>query len=141
MSAMRELPRQSVEHPDRAVRSEFVEPILYLAARLAARHPVRPAPEHPMVERLAELAGQRGFQERSSFRELSEASACARLVPERCRKGALVVLALVHKTDTDGGEAARAEFTRLRERLGLHAIAVPAGIEEHLALALEYLRD
>jgi hypothetical protein len=130
-----------VEHPDRAVRGEFVEPILFLADRMAAQDPIQPPPAKSITERLAELLGLRGYREQASYRRLNDAVACDMLVTERARKGALVVASLVLKADTDGGENAKAYFSGLRERLGLEMIVVPTSIEEHLGLALEYLRD
>ena len=141
MSALRSVPARPIEYPQHAVRSECVEPILYLAERMAAYDPTTPPPPQPMVERLAELAGQRGFRGQASFRRLSEDTACALLITEWARKGALVAVSLVMKADTTAGPAARAHLTRLRERLGCAPIAVPAKLEEHLALALAYLRD
>lgn len=141
MSESTAMQRRPVERPDRAVRNEFVEPILVLAAQLAAKHPVHPHPERPIVEHLAELTGHRGFRERPDMQHLSERDACARLTTRRARKAALVVLSLVLKTDSSGGAAARAHFSGLREQLGLDAIVVPANVDAHLSLALEYLRD
>lgn len=94
-----------------------------------------------MVDRLAEMAGAGNFRLHESYRRLNDAAACDGLITERARMGALVVLSLVMKTDSQGGDAARAYFTEIRERLGLDAIAVPTSVEEHLGLALEYLRD
>lgn len=133
--------RQPVEHPEHAVRREFLEPILLLAERMVATDPLQPRPERSVVDRLAGLCGLRGFREQQSYRRLSEATACAQLTTERSRKGALVVLALALKSDTNGGEAARAYFSQVREWLGLEPIAVPANTEEHWGLALSYLRD
>lgn len=133
--------RHAVEHPDHAVRNEFVEPILYLADRMAVHDVANPPPAKPMADRLAELCGMSGYREQQSYRRLNDALVCEQLSTDRARKGALVVLALVLKTDTGGGPPAKDYFTQVRERLGVEPIAVPADTEEHLRLALEYLRD
>lgn len=141
MNETRSYTRHTVHHPDRAVRAEHIEPILFLADRMATRDPVRPAPARPMVERLAGMAGAGNFRIHDTFQRLNDAAACERLGTRHARLGALVVLSLVMKTDTGEGEAARAYFSGIRERLGLDAIAVPASVEDHIGLALEYLRD
>lgn len=141
MSQTRPVMRQPVEQPDHAVRSEFLEPILFLAERMAAIDPIQPRPDKPMVDRLAELVGVRGFRDQQAYRRLSESHACELLSTDRARKAALVVLSLVLKTDSGGSEAAKARFSELRERLGMDPITVPANTDEHLGLALDYLRD
>ena len=141
MNPLQDTPRRTIHHPDRPVRAEYLEPLLFLADRMATRDARQPPPERSMVDRLAEMAGAGNLRDSDGYRRLSVATACDRLATERARMGALVILALVMKSDTQGGESARAYFSEIRERLGMDAIAVPAAIEEHLGLALEYLRD
>lgn len=141
MNEIRTYQKHPIHHPDHAVRAEHIEPILYLADRMATRNPMKPAPEKRMTDRLAEVAGAGNFRAHESYRRLTDAEACDRLNTQRACLGALVVLSLVMKTETEGGEAARGFFSDIRERLGMDPIAVPASVEEHFGLAMEYLRD
>lgn len=141
MNNPQSIQRRAVERPHRALRDEFVEPILVLAARMPVGDPSHRLQARSMVERLAGLTGRSGLRERVWTARLTERDACQRLTTPHARRAALVVLSLVLKTDSEGGSAAKAYFSRLREQLGLLPVVVPASVEEHLRLALEYLRD
>jgi hypothetical protein len=131
----------SIAAPQPPERGEFLEPILFLAEQMAAADPLEPRPARPMVDRLAGLCGRSDFRRQPGYPLLDEGAACARLSTERARQGALVVLALVLKTDTCGGPAAHACFARISGRLDEAPLAVPTQVQQHLELALTYLRD
>ncbi len=139
MSHVQHDPRH-IPRPDHAVRNAFLEPILFLGDLMAATVGNRAEGERT-VDRLGEFCAVTGFRGQQSYQRLTEDAACEMLSNERARTAALVVLALVLKTDSDGGEEAKAFFSRIREKLGQEPIAVPSHHDEHLGLALQFLRD
>jgi hypothetical protein len=135
---------ETVQHhnrpPGRALPRKYVEPIVYLADRMVGMgqggHKERGA-----FQLLADAAGMRDYARQQWFRELNDQRACQRLDIESAKRGALVVLALLIKSDPHAGETHRAYFTKVRTLLGAEPITVPADVEEHRRLALGFLRD
>ena len=136
-----ETSRPHVEHPSHPVKDAYLEPILFLAARMAKTDPANPPPEKPILDELAELLGLQDFQKLDSIRKMTEDKACSLLNNERSKKAALVTMALVLKVDTTGGEKPRAYFSKIREKLQAEAVAVPHNLDEHRHLVIEYLKD
>jgi hypothetical protein len=133
--------RPPIEKPNHPLPRKYVEPILFLAERMASMERVQPPPPQRMVDALAETVGQAGFRRERWFRELNDNRACERIDLETAKKGALVVLSLVLKADTNRGEEARAYFSKIRALLGAEPITVPADLADHKELTLKYLRS
>jgi hypothetical protein len=123
----------------RALPRKFIEPILYLGDRMVGmgKAPGRNA----VLEHLAEAAGLKEYFRQQWFREMNDHKACEKLDVDAAKKGALVVLALLIKTDPAATDVHRAFFTKVRTMLEAEPISVPADADEHKRLALGYMRD
>ena len=132
-------PKSNVVHPARPLHRKYVEPILYLADRMAESDKELAAAERRMIDFLAEKSKQKDFRRQKWYRELSDKSACDRLDIDAAKLGALVVLTLVLKADVKKKAEEHTYFTRIRTQLGAPPIVVPADLEAHRRLALEYL--
>ena len=130
-----------IKRPDHAVPRKYVEPILFLADQLAGMDRITPQPPTPMVDALAEATGLHDIRRQRWYRELNDDKACEMIDLETVKRGALVVLTLVMKSDTTRGEAAKAYFSKIRNLLGADPITVPSDIGEHKQLALRYLKS
>lgn len=130
-----------VDHPNHPLPRSFVEPIIFLAEQMAKKDRILPPPKPRMVDQLADAVGLDPEQRRRWFHDLDDDKACEKIDLESAKRGALVVLALVLKMDTNGGEEAQKYFTSIRKKLEMDSITVPADLEEHKELALEYLSD
>lgn len=139
MNAFNQAVQRHIERPMKPVPRKYLEPILYLAERMSAQDRLVPSPSQRMVDQLAEAARVNDVRRQPWFREMSEDQACEQLDLATVKRGALVVLSLVFKADTNHGDTARAYFSRLRARLGMDPIAVPTELEAHRDLALRYL--
>jgi hypothetical protein len=126
--------------PNRALPRKYVEPVLYLADRMAGMGPAAHK-DRAMLNALAESAGMKDYERQQWFRELNDQRATQRLDVEVAKRGALVVLALLIKADPHAGDAHRNYFTKVRTLLGAEPITVPADLEDHKRLALGFLRD
>jgi hypothetical protein len=126
--------------PTRALPRKYAEPILYLADRMSGMGQAG-SKERATLQHLAESAGLKDYGRQQWFRELNDQRACQRLDIESAKRGALVVLALLIKTDPQAADAHRAYFTKVRTLLGSEPITVPADVEEHRRMALGFLRD
>lgn len=133
--------RSNVLHPPRPLSRVTLQPILYLADRMAAAdNEVRPR-ETRMVDLLAEAALMTGFRHQDWYKQLNEEKALARIQTEQAKLGCLVVLTLLLKADGKRRPEESVYFTRIRTALGAPPITVPVELEAHKALALEYVRD
>jgi hypothetical protein len=94
-----------------------------------------------MLEHLAEAAGLKEYAHQQWFKELNDHKACEKLDTDTAKRGALVVLALLIKTDPNAGDPHRSYFTKVRTLLGAEPITVPADRDEHKRMAIGYLRD
>ncbi len=128
-----------VVHPARALHRKYVEPILFLAERMASVDNQIAAAERRTVDELAAKAHMPDFRTKVWFREMKDSDACAKLDIDVAKMGALVVLTLVLKSDSKKKAQEFSYFTRIRTRLGAQPIAVPADYHEHMKLALQYL--
>ncbi len=128
-----------IERPSHAVPRKYVEPIMYLAERMSRMDRVPPGDVPYMVDQLADALHITDLRRQPWFRRMNDDAACEQLDLETAKKGALVVLALVMKADTERSEEAAAYFTRMREKMGAEPIAVPADLADHKDLALRYL--
>ena len=132
-------PKSNVIHPARPLHRKYVEPILYLADRMAESDNELAAAERRMVDFLAANAKEKDFRRQKWYRELSDKSACERLDIDAAKLGALVVLTLVLKSDIKKKPEEHSYFTRIRTQLGAPPIVVPVDIEAHRKLALQYI--
>jgi len=132
-------PKSGVIHPPRPLHRKYVEPILYLAERMARSDKELAAAERRVVDVLAKHAGLKDFRAKSWYRELSDVTACKRLDIDAAKRGCLVVLTLVLKADIKKKPEEHEYFTRLRMLLGAEPIIVPIDLELHKQLALEYV--
>src|SRR5262245_57030374 len=93
---------ESIQHhnhpPARALPRKYVEPIVYLADRMVGMGQGGHK-ESGAFHLLAEAAGMRDYARQQWFRELNDQRACQRLDIDSARRGALVILALLIKTD------------------------------------------
>lgn len=131
--------QRHVERPTRPIPRKYLEPILYLADRMSAQDRIVPAPPQRMVDQLAEAAQMKDLRRQPWYRAMNEERACEALDLETVKRAALVVLSLVLKADTTRGEAAKAYFSMLREKLNMEPIAVPSELDQHRDLALRHL--
>lgn len=132
-------PKSNVIHPARPLHRKYVEPILYLADRMAESDKELAAAERRMVDYLAENARVKDFRRQKWYRELNDKAACERLDIDTAKLGALVVLTLVLKSDVKKKPEEHSYFTRIRALLGAPPVVVPADLEAHRKLALEYI--
>ncbi len=93
-----------VERPNHPLPRSYVEPILFLAHEMAKKDRVVPVPDQRMVDRLAKEIGIDAQQMRKWFHGMTDEQAIRKLDLELAKKGALVVLALILKADTTGGD-------------------------------------
>ena len=126
---------------NRPIRHYHLEPILFLADRMAKLGSGMDIGSRQMVDKLARLLGMAEFRQQDWYRTMTDQRACTILNREWARKGALVTLALVRKRVGREGRKAGEYFTRIRRLLGEEPISVPADPAAHLSLALDYLRD
>lgn len=129
----------NVIEPARALPSKYVEPIMYLADRMATADKKVVSKERSIIDVLAEAVNKKGFRNERSFMDLNEDKACAVLDVEPAKRGALVVMALVLKADHQRVDAEHDYFHKIRGKLGSAPITVPVDLEAHKTLALKYL--
>lgn len=130
-----------IERPNHPLPRSYVEPIIFLADQMARKNRIIPVPENRMVDELADAAGIDTKQIKKWFHGMDDDDACEKIDLDLAKMGALVVMALVLKTDTTGGDEATAYFTMIRKKLGADPITVPSNLEAHKELALSYLED
>ncbi len=70
---------------------------------------------------------------------MTEESACRLLDIDAAKRGALVVMALVLKSDKNRLEAEHSFFRKIRKMLGAEPVSVPIDVETHKTLALKYM--
>jgi len=128
-----------VTWPTKAIPSKFVEPILYLAEKMARTGALDEMSNTRMVDKLAALVGVVGVRKQRWYREYNERKACEKLDIDTAKTAALVVLTLVMKVDTDMSEAPKSFFSRMRKMMNCDPIAVPSSLEEHVNLAAKFL--
>ena len=132
-------PKSNVIHPARPLHRKYVEPILYLADRMAESDKQLAAAERRMVDLLADNAKVKDFRRQKWYRELNDKTACERLDIDAAKLGALVVLTLVLKSDIKKKPEEHGYFSRIRALIGAPPIVVPVDLESHRKLALEYI--
>ena len=132
---------EQLNAPNTTCHAIYVELILYLAQEMAKKDRILPVPETRMVDLLSGEVGISQQQMKKWFHGLNDDEACKKIDMDLARNGALVVLALVLKADTNGGAEASAYFTNIRTKLGAEPITVPSGLDELKELALSYLVD
>ncbi len=129
----------NVIEPTRALPKKYVEPILYLADRMATADKDFEVHERRIIDDLASAANKKGFRNERWFKDFTEKSACDLLDIEAAKRAALVVLALVLKSDSKRKPEEHEFFTRVRTMLGTAPVTVPVDLETHRQLALKYL--
>ncbi len=124
--------------PTRALHRKYIEPIIYLADRMAGADGKVVPKERRLVEELAKAANLRDFRRDRWFRNLDEQSACQAIDITLARQAAMVVLSLVLKADADRKESEHAYFTQIRNMIGADPVTVPIEFDAHKELALKY---
>ena len=137
-------PEESAEqtniiHPPRALAKKYFEPILYLADRMAAADGEVVPKETKIIDSLAKAANMEKFRTSKGFRDLTQKKACELLDIEAAKRGALVILSLVLKSDLRRSDSEQEYFHRSRTLLATDAVTVPVELETHKKLALEYI--
>ncbi|MCH7479667.1 MAG: hypothetical protein IIA14_16395 [SAR324 cluster bacterium] len=137
-------PEESAEqtniiHPPRPLAKKYFEPILYLADRMAAADGEVVAKETKIIDSLAKAATMEKFRTNKGYRNLTQKKACELLDIEAAKRGALVILSLVLKSDLRRSDSEQEYFRRIRTLLATDAVTVPVELETHKKLALEYL--
>jgi len=132
-------PKSGVIHPPRPLHHKYLEPILYLAERMAKSDKELAAAERRFVDELAKAAGMKDFRTKPWYRELTDESACKKLDIDAAKRGCLVVLTLVLKADVKKKPEEHEYFHRLRVMMGAEPITVPVDLEQHKKLAMEYV--
>jgi len=132
-------PKSGIVVPARKLHTKYIEPILYLADRMARSDKEVAASERHTVDALAAKAGQKGFRTKAWFRDLDDDTACQRLDIDAAKRGCLVVLTLVLKVDLKKRPEEHDYFHKLRVKLGADPIIVPVDLEEHRKLAHKYI--
>ena len=128
-----------VTWPTKPIPGKFVEPILYLAEKMARTGALDEMSNTRMVDKLAALVGIEGVRKQRWYREYNERKACEKLDIDTAKTAALVVMTLVMKVDTDMGDAPKSFFSRMRKLMNSDPIAVPADVQEHIHLATKFL--
>ena len=139
MSAEEGAGDSNVIEPARALPSKYLEPIMYLADRMALADRKTVTKERSVIDVLAEAVNKKGFRTERSFMDLDEDKACSKLDVVPAKRAALVVMALVLKSDNERVDAEHEYFHRIRNKLGADPITVPVDLEAHRQLALKYL--
>lgn len=132
-------PKSAVVHPARPLHTKYIEPILYLAERMAKSDKQLAAAERRIVDDLAGHAGMKDFRTKPWYREMSDDSAVKRLDIDAAKRGCLVALTLVLKSDLKKLPEEHEYFHRLRVAMKAEPIVVPIDRDQHLKLALEYI--
>ncbi|HEX7928476.1 MAG TPA: hypothetical protein VF678_12855 [bacterium] len=132
-------PKSNIIHPARPLHRKYVEPILYLADRMAESDKQLAAAERRMVDELAANAKVKDMRRQKWYRDLNDKTACERLDIDAAKLGALVVLTLVLKADIKKKPDEHSYFTRIRTQLDAPPIVVPVDIDAHRKLALAYI--
>ena len=83
----------------------------------------------------------KAYRSSPTFRHLTVEDACKSLDMTTAKTGAMVIMTLLLKADSDRKETEKRFFTRVRESLGMERVVVPVDFEEHKSLALAYLRN
>jgi hypothetical protein len=125
--------------PSHALPRKYVEPILYLAHRMATLE--KAAGKQSLAQHLATAAGISDYRTQHWFHALNDRRACELLETETAKRAALIVLALISKAEFDSDEPHRAYFSKIRDLFGAEPISIPKDVEEHKRLALAYLVD
>ena len=138
---MEEIPGggSNVMEPSKPLPRKYVEPILYLADRMASADKEIAPKERHIIDDLAQAANRKGFRDERWFRTLTEEAACKALDIEIAKRGALVVLALVLKADSARKPEEHQLFTRIRTKLEAPPVTVPLELDSHKKLALKYI--
>ena len=126
-------------HPPRPLAKKYFEPILYLADRMASADGEVVAKENKIIDLLAKAANLENFRTGKGYRDLTQKKAYEMLNIEAAKRGALVILALVLKSDQRRSESEQEYFHRIRASLATDAVTVPVDLETHKKLALEYI--
>ena len=129
----------NVIEPARPLAKKYLEPIMYLADRMAFADKNVVVKERSVIDVLAEAANKKNFRTERSFMDLDEDKACAMLDVDAAKRGALVVMALVLKVDKKRLDTEHAYFRKIRGKLGTDAVTVPVDLAAHQKLALKYL--
>ena len=128
----------NIIHPPRPLAKKYFEPILYLAELMASADKEVVAKENRTIDSLAKAAKMENFRTSKGFRDLTQKKACEMLDIEAAKRGALVILALVLKSDLRRNDAEQEFFSRIRASLNTDGVTVPVDLETHRELALEY---
>ena len=128
----------NIIHPPRPLAKKYFEPILYLADRMASADGEVVAKENKMMGTLAQAANMDNFRTGKGFRELTQQKACKLLDIAAAKRGALVILSLMLKSDERRNDSEQEYFHRIRTLLDTDAVTVPVDLETHKKLALEY---
>lgn len=130
-----------VERPAHPIPRRYIEPIIYLAHRMAIMDKLSPPPEARMVDQLTEISHLENPKTQQWFRNLNDNVACEKLDLDTVKRGALVILCLVMKADTKMEDEAKGYFSKIRELLEAEPVTVPVELEDHKKLAVSYLRE
>ncbi len=130
-----------VERPSHPLPRRYIEPIIFLAHRMAAMDKLTPPPEPRMVDQLTDMSHVETPKDQRWFRDLNDNVACDKLDLDTVKRGALVILCLVMKADTEIGDEAKAYFSKIRGLLEAEPVTVPVELDDHKKLAVSYLRE
>lgn len=130
-----------VERPAHPLPRRYIEPIIFLAHRMASMDKLSPPSEQPMVNQLTDASHVENPKQQSWFRDLNDNVACDKLELDTVKRGALVILCLVMKSDTIMGDEAKGYFSKIRGLLEAEPVTVPVELEDHKKLAISYLRE
>ena len=139
MSGAEEENSNNVIEPERALPSKYLEPIMYLADRMATADKKMVTKERSVIDDLAEAVKKKSFRHERSFMDLNEDKACSLLNIEVAKRAALVVMTLVLKADHQRVDAEHAYFRKIRGKLGTDPVIVPVDLAAHKSLAMKYL--
>jgi hypothetical protein len=128
-----------IVQPARPLPKKYHEPILYLADRMSESDKNVAVKERSVIEDLAAAVNKGNFRAEKWYREMTEENACGLLDIEAAKRGALVVLALVLKSDQNRLDSEHDFFRKIREMLRTAPVTVPVDLEAHRALAFKYL--
>jgi hypothetical protein len=128
-----------IVRPNRALHRKYLEPIFFLADKMCTADGEVAPSEHRMIEELALSVDMKAFRSTQTFRHMKVDDACKALDIDTAKNGAMVIMTLLLKADTERRDSEHKFFTTVRERLGSLEVVVPVNFEAHRRLALKYL--
>ena len=129
----------NIQAPDQPLPRRYLQSILFLADRMSSADGAVLGAEEHIVHSLADAANMTDYRQDNDFRVLSDQKACSALDTDAAKTGALVVISLVLKADSERPPEKREFFSKIRQLLDAEPVTVPQDLDAHKKLAMKYL--